>query len=177
MQQDSRHLFKSYLSYRDAYDRNKVSRVARDNLSANFPKFRIDMKQSVSLMDAAAPGGPCIPGQMRLFVSTDGTFYPCERVSETSPAMKIGNLREGFDMGKVDRLLNIAQDTAEDCKNCWAFRHCKLCSGQSDNCGELSADLRRSQCESVREQVEDLFRDYLWTREFGISEDTWSKGV
>jgi uncharacterized protein len=177
LQQDSRHMYKSYLSFRDAYDRKKVSRVARESLSANFQRFKIEMKQAVSLMDVAAPGGPCIPGQMRLFVNADGILYPCERVSETSPAMKIGNLREGVDMGKVDRLLNIAQDTAEDCKNCWAFRHCKLCSGQSDNCGELSADLRRSQCESVREQVEDLFRDYLWTREFGISEDTWSKGV
>lgn len=177
LQQDDRHTFKSFLSYRDVYDQNKVSHVARENLSATLQRFKIDMKPSVALPEVAAPGGPCVPGQMRLFVSADGILYPCERVSETSPAMKIGDLKKGLDVGKADRLLNIAQDTAEDCKNCWAFRHCKLCSGQSDNCGELSADLRRSQCESVRGQVEDSFRDYLWMKEFGISEETLSQGV
>ena len=40
----------------------------------------------------------------------------------------------------------------------------------SDNCGELSADLRCSQCEGVRAQVEDTFRDYLWMKEFDVLE-------
>lgn len=177
LQQDGRHTFKSFLFYRDVYDQNKVSHVARENLSATLQRFKIDMKPSVALPEAAAPGGPCVPGQMRLFVSADGILYPCERVSETSPAMKIGDLEKGLDVGKADRLLNIARDTAEDCKNCWAFRHCTLCGGQSDNCGELSADLRRSQCGRVLEQVEDSFRDYLWMREFCISEETLSEGV
>lgn len=177
LKQDSRHMFKTYLTFQGVYERKRASHVACQDLSAMFQRFKIDMKPSVSLPEVVAPSGPCIPGQMRLFVSADGILYPCERVSESSPAMKIGNLREGFDMRKVDRLLNIAQDTAEECKDCWAFRHCKLCGGASDNCGKLSADLRRSQCDSVREQVEDSFRDYLWTREFGIPEDTLSKGV
>ncbi len=172
MRQDSCHAFKSYLSYRGVYDREKVSHVAYKILADIFQTFRIQMKPAVMLPDAAAPGGPCIPGQKRLFVSVDGNLYPCERVSETSLAMQIGNLKDGFDFKKVDKLLNIAQGTAEDCKDCWAFRHCTLCGRQSDNCGELSVDLRRSQCENVRAQVEDLFRDYLWMREFGISEDT-----
>ena len=171
IQQDSRHMFKSYLTYRGIYERRRASHVACQALSEIFHTFKIHMKPAISLPDVVSPGGPCIPGQMRLFVSADGIFYPCERVSETSPVMKIGNLREGVDFGKVDRLLNIAQDTAEDCKNCWAFRHCTLCGAQSDNCGELSAELRRSQCEDVRIRVEELFRDYLWTREFSILED------
>lgn len=176
MQQSNRHEFKGYLAYRGVYDRKKASNVACEALSEIFHTFKSNMKPTVSLPDAVAPGGPCIPGQQRLFVSVDGGLYPCERVSETSPAMNIGNLRDGFDFEKVDRLLNIAQDTAEDCKNCWAFRHCTLCGKQSDNCGQLSADLRRSQCKDVRTQVEDLFRDYLWVREFGISENAFNEG-
>ena len=37
--------------------------------------------------------GPCIPGQRRLFIDVNGNFFPCERVSETSDAMKIGDLK------------------------------------------------------------------------------------
>lgn len=176
MQQDRRHMFKSYLSYQGVYDRKKTSNVARETLSEIFHTFKTNMKSATSLPDVTAPGGPCIPGQQRLFVSVDGNLYPCERVSETSPAMRIGNLREGFDFRKVDMLLNIAQDTAEDCKDCWAFRHCTLCGRQSDNCGELSVDLRHAQCESVRIQVEDSFKDYLWAREFGIFEAVQNEG-
>lgn len=175
MQQDNRHMFRSYLAWRGVYERKRSSRVAWETLAATFARFKKDMKPTVPLPDVAAPGGPCIPGQKRLFVSTDGNLYPCERVSETSPVMNIGNLKDGFDFGKIDKLLNIAQDTAEDCKYCWAFRHCKLCAGQSDNCGILSPDLRRSQCENVRAQVEELFRDYLWMREFGVSENVLDK--
>lgn len=64
--------------------------------------------------------------------------------------MNIGNLSDGFDFNKVNQILNIAQTTEEDCKICWAFQHCTLCCRHSDNCGELSADLRRSQCDAGR---------------------------
>lgn len=172
LQQDSRYMFKSYLSYRGIYERNRTSYVAQEALAEIFYAFKKNMKPALSLPDVTAPGGPCLPGQQRLFVSTDGNFYPCERVSETSLAMRIGSLWEGFDYENVDKLLNVAQDTAERCKNCWAFRHCKLCCKQSDNCGELSAELRSSQCEGMRNQIEESFRDYLWMKEFDISEDT-----
>ena len=171
LQQDSRHEFCSYLAYLGKYEKDKVSSVALAGLSESFGRLKDSMKPSASLPDSAAPGGPCIAGELRLFVNTDGDLYPCERVSETSEAMKIGNLRDGFDLSKVDRLINVAQDTAENCKNCWAFRHCMLCCAQSDNCGELSADLRSSQCSKVRAQVEEKFRDYLWMREFGVPYD------
>ncbi len=171
LQQDSRYMFKSYLSCRGIYDKSRASYVAQEALAEVFHAFKKSMKPAVSLPDVTAPGGPCLPGQQRLFVSTDGILYPCERVSETSPAMMIGNLWDGFDYDKVDKLLNIAQATANRCKNCWAFRHCKLCCKQSDNCGELSPELRSSQCEGMRTQIEELFRDYLWMREFDISED------
>lgn len=176
LQQDSRYLFKSYLSFLGAYDRKCVSRIADTELADDFSHLKVSMKPSASLPDTVAPGGPCIAGERRLFVSVDGNLYPCERVSENSQAMNIGSLWEGFDFGKVDRILNIAQTTAEDCKNCWAFRHCMLCCRQSDNFGQLSADLRRSQCDGVRAQVEDKFKDYLWMREFGVSYDELNEG-
>lgn len=176
LQEDSRYTFKSYLAYRGVYDKKRSSRLAHEALYDIFNTFKTKLKPSTFLPDVTAPGGPCIPGQQRLFVSVDGNFYPCERVSETSPAMNIGNLWDGFDFRKIDRIINIAQITAERCKNCWAFRQCTLCGGQCDNNGELSVDLRCSQCREVRAQAEDLFKDYLWVKEFGVSEEILNLG-
>jgi len=168
IRQNDLHTFKSYLSLRGDYDLDSVSRVAHNALSTEIKRIQTRMKPEMSLNDVMAPGGPCIAGERRLFVSVDGNLFPCERVSETSMAMNIGNLWDGFDLLKVDRILNISQTTADDCKNCWAFRHCTLCCKHSDNCGELSADLRRSQCDGARSKVEDGLMDYLWMREFGV---------
>lgn len=170
IQQDSQYTFKSYLAVRGVYPRESASNIAYTSLNANFSRIKTNMRPKVSLADISAPGGPCITGERRLLVSAEGNLYPCERVSESSQAMNIGNLWDGFDFEKVDKILNVAQTTAEDCKNCWAFRHCTLCGKYSDNCGELSADLRRSQCDGVRAQVEETFRDYLWMKEFDVLE-------
>lgn len=170
-------MFKNYLAFRGVYDKEHVSRMSYVTLSDNIRRLQLRMKPARLLPDAVAPGGPCIAGERRLFVSVDGNLYPCERVSETSQIMNIGNLWDGFDLQKVDKILNVAKTTSEDCKNCWAFRHCMLCCRNSDNCGELSAELRRSQCSGVHVQVEDAFRDYLWMREFGVSYDAIMEGV
>lgn len=167
-QQNDCYTFKGYLAFRGIYDQENVSRVAYTTLANRFGKLQRRMKPEAPLPDVTAPSGPCIPGARRLLVDVDGNFYPCERVSETSQAMNIGNLQEGFDYDKVIKLLNIAQTTAESCKNCWAFRHCNLCCSHSDNCGELSADLRSSQCSNTRLYVEDMFKDYLWMKEFDV---------
>lgn len=37
----------------------------------------------------------------RLFVTVDGEFFPCERVSESNEIFKIGNLDDGFNIEKV----------------------------------------------------------------------------
>ncbi len=170
LQQDWQYIFKSYLAVRGVYPREFASNIAYTSLNSSFNRIKTNMKPKKTLSDVAAPGGPCITGERRLLVSADGKLYPCERVSEASQAMNIGNLWDGFDFEKVDKILNVAQTTAEECKNCWAFRHCTLCGKNSDNCGELSAKLRCSQCDNVRAQVEDGFRDYLWMKEFDVFE-------
>jgi len=50
------------------------------------------------------PGGPCIPGVMRPFVTNDGTIFPCERVNEESDVMKIGHIDAGFDIDKIENM-------------------------------------------------------------------------
>lgn len=128
------------------------------------------MKPSTGLAPVMAPGGPCVPGQRRLFVNVDGALYPCERISETSDIMRIGDIYNGIDHAKVDALLNIGQLTEEKCKHCYAVRYCTLCAKNCDNNGELSPELKASNCQSVHNEVMEKFRDYLFTREFSIGE-------
>ena len=163
------HNLKVYLSLINRYPQDSVSRVAKNNIRASYSKLKDDMTVFIELSDVTAPGGPCIPGGQRLFISADGDFYPCERVSETSEAMQIGNLNNGFDIAKAKNVLNIGQLTEEDCKNCWAIRHCQICVKHCDNNGSLCADFKRSQCEQIKDQVELQLKDYLFLKDFGVS--------
>lgn len=64
----------------------------------------------------AIPGGPCEPGVTRLFVTTAGALLPCERVSETTKDMYIGTLDSGFDLGQIEKMINVSKLTSDSCK-------------------------------------------------------------
>ena len=118
------------------------------------------------LPDATSPGGPCVPGQLKLFVTVHGEFYPCERVNESSAVMNIGNLDDGFHLERARNLLNIGALTADKCRDCWAFTECNLCAKQADNSCELSGALKETFCEGVLFNVEAELRNILLLREF-----------
>ncbi len=75
--------------------------------------------------NSISPNGMCLPGVQRLFVDTDGNFYPCERVGK---AGNIGNVEHGFDFNKINELLgNYVTHSTKECLGCWAVRLCSLC--------------------------------------------------
>lgn len=111
--------------------------------------------------------GPCIPGQLRLFMTTDGNFLPCERVSEQSDAFIIGNLDEGFFMDKVLNILNIGKLTSEDCKNCFAFRHCTVCANMAYHNNTLSKSTKAEACKNSRYQFYQILQDACMLQELG----------
>lgn len=102
------------------------------------------------LFDTAAPSGPCIPGKMRLFIDCFGNLFPCERVSETNPNMKIGTLDTGFDVHQANELLNISKLTEADCKECWAFSLCSACGKYAESNNSLCATKRLAYCSKSR---------------------------
>ena len=55
--------------------------------------------------------GGCIPGVQKLFVTVEGKFYPCERVSEIYDTTNIGNIDTGLDIDKIKALSNIQDYT------------------------------------------------------------------
>lgn len=65
----------------------------------------------------------CFPGY-KIFVSTDGTFYLCERVSTSFP---IGNVNEGLNYGKIVKMIQKYFDHMDKCNNCKIRTRCRFC--------------------------------------------------
>lgn len=128
-----------------------LTRLSGDELAGTQLAMQ-KIKYSV-LGDETAPGGPCIPGKMKLFVNCTGHFYPCEKVSEGSECQCIGSVDDGFDLEHANAILNIGKLTADECRNCWAFVQCNICTKKADDHGRLSADKKRKACKATREAV------------------------
>ena len=70
--------------------------------------------------------GSCFPpGSIKIFLSTNGEYYVCEKMDYT---FSIGNIQTGIDYEKVNDIVkkfyNFKKDT---CKTCWAKKLCSLC--------------------------------------------------
>ena len=157
--------FKVYLSLLGRYPNDKVSATIKFNVVENIRQQISNMEKRTGLYKEMSHGGPCIPGQKKFFVTIEGNFLPCEKVNETSDAMCIGNIYDGFDYEKARKLLNVVQLTEDDCRNCWAIRYCLLCARFCDNNGKLSAELKKSNCKSIKYTVENNLRDFLMYQE------------
>lgn len=145
-------LFLSYLYYMGIIDKDGISPIKLilakeliDEIEKGHATNRIGKY--------AAPSGPCIPGQARLFITCKGEMYPCERVSETSEIMKIGNLEVGINCEKAIYLLQVGKVGENICKNCWAFRKCKMCAKLTDDGDKMSAEKKFSHCNEIKERA------------------------
>jgi uncharacterized protein len=160
-------IFKYYLSKLGKLDKSFASKILSNYMEV---KRKRGGKQNISingLPDKTSRGGPCIPGTQRLFLNANGDFYPCERVSEASDVMKIGNIDDGIQIDKVRNLLNVGKISEEKCKNCWVFIYCALCASDADNGNELSYQKMKTKCISMCNSIENDFKDYCTLRELG----------
>jgi uncharacterized protein len=159
------HLFLALMSYWGRYPVENISSISRTvmlNALDNIYKF----EESPVIKTYDVPSGPCIPGQMRLFSDINGNLFPCERVSETSDAMHIGNLKEGFDIEQIDYLLNFSRITEEECKTCWAFRYCNQCAKKADDGTKtMSKELKLRNCKDTKATVYSEIMQYLIMKE------------
>lgn len=115
--------------------------------------------------------GPCVPGQLRLFVDVEGNFFPCERVSESTNDMIIGNIETGFDIEKVKKLLNIGELTKNECKDCFAFRHCVVCATMADEAGKITREKKLHACQISKVTFENMLKDLCALKECGLTVD------
>ena len=71
------------------------------------------------------PNGVCVPGLRRIFVSVDGKFHICEKVTEYVP---IGDVYNGLNYDKIQSIMKeYLEKSLEKCCKCWAVRLCSLC--------------------------------------------------
>ncbi len=147
-----------------------------DNFYVNIFNFSDLMQESDRLPDKFQHNGPCIVGSKKLFISTDGLFFPCEKCCESSESMNIGDINSGFQLEKIRMLLNLGQLTKEKCKNCWAIRLCSICPGLLElNHGDITPESKEKICKETLEAVEEQLLDYCTLRDFGYNfqEETW----
>ena len=73
------HEFKAYLSELGKYPKEKVSKIAYNNLHQNIARLNMSMQPQKTLLDTMSHSGPCIPGQRRLFIDVNGNFFPLRK--------------------------------------------------------------------------------------------------
>jgi len=111
-------------------------------------------------------GGPCIPGGKRVFVSTKGEMYPCEKVPEVN-VMSIGNLEYGFNLDNIKKLMNIGKISDKQCKGCWAFIYCTQCVNQVVDKEQLSQSAKLKHCPEAKDIAQRGFEQILLLKELG----------
>lgn len=115
------------------------------------------------------PGGQCLPGIQRLFVKVDGTFLPCERLTEDSKDLWIGNLEDGFHIENAKKILNISKITEAECSKCWCYKMCNQCVTKAGETGKIEKSSRLKWCEQTREGIEHLIKNYILLKHTGCS--------
>ena len=98
--------------------------------------------------------GCCVPGQRRIYVTTDGRFLLCEKVGNIP---EIGNVHSGLDVERIRKVYvdDFIAEATQYCKNCWAINLCSLCYVNCyDEHGPHFAYRHRS-CMSERKYIEE----------------------
>lgn len=148
-------------------DKEYVSDLMLSSKSAT-DRFRKIIHQKTGLAPITTHGGPCLPGVMRLFTSTDGKFYPCERVGEIE-YFNIGSVDDGFYIDKMKRLLNIGNITEDKCIDCWNLPNCMICSKEID-LGDKQEPTRENKlpvCKTKQIGVKNDLYEQCVLKEFG----------
>lgn len=126
--------------------------------------LRIHRRGLKRIPDQVHPGGICIPGVRRVFVTPDGYFYPCERVNQRSIALCLGDLDRGLCPELIYKLITDFTSLAyEDCLKCWCLRFCGICFTAADYRACLDAEAKRLSCRAYRFHMHEILKRYLDT--------------
>ncbi len=107
---------------------------------------------------AISMNGCCIPGLRRIFVDTDGKFYPCERVGN---AYNIGDIDMGLDINKINEVVdNYIEQSEADCLKCWGLKLCSVCFSYARKGNEFSLERKRERCRRALRVLHDDFVTY-----------------
>ena len=137
-----------------------VQKAMFERVAMAFYKRGYATSECPSLPERFCPLPMCLPGIRRLYVNTDGAYYPCERVQET-PTFRIGSVDEGVSATKVRNLLQTFVDLSkEQCRSCWCVSMCTAgCVVAVMKEGKLDPDAREQACVSCRNRTHRIMID------------------
>ena len=155
-EKDNSGVIPSLLEYAGAYIDQVVSdeqppkvlkRLFDDPVKAVYMRSEQQMPETLRLE------GACFPGERKLFVDTDGSFYMCEKFGKRA---QIGNVDKGIDSEAVTRYIDdFTQIRNEACTDsCWSQRLCLPCiQSAKDYSAEISSQGLSQSCEGFKSQA------------------------
>jgi uncharacterized protein len=75
--------------------------------------------------------------------------------------MQIGDIHLGFDLDKVNKLMNVAKVTEDQCKECWAITRCHMCAKHADNGDSLCAEKILQGCNNEKYDFEYRLKRHI----------------
>lgn len=153
-----------YIELPNYSDKGNFSEIAEYKTEEWYISRLKKMNEKTYIPDNWHHGGPCIPGIRRLFVDTDGYFFPCEKAIENI-GLSVGSLKDGIDERKIEKFLNIGKLTSNECKKCFAFRFCSICAAHCIDPikGCMTAEYKKIECENQRRIADAFLRIYVDT--------------
>lgn len=146
------------VAYANEYANYKES----ENFQKEYKVFLDAYYNKIQLNTKWYDCGGCIAGAQRLFVSVDGSFYPCEKVPEI-PVVSIGSLSSGFDFKQVLRVTNAPCVSQDKCCRCWAARFCSMCVCYCvDSVSQsICAEAKMLHCQENLRKAEKMLKEYV----------------
>lgn len=136
--------------------------MAFDGYFSRLHRKRWTCAEARRHLKACSPGGACVAGVSRTFVTAIGEYYPCERVPQCE-ACRIGDVTTGIDKEKAYAMLKeFVECTRAECQSCWCLPICSVgchASVRDKNNGFTKAAKIRA-CERVRESQHNRLVDY-----------------
>ncbi len=100
----------------------------------------------------------CVPGNQKLFVSSEGSYYICEKIDHD---FKIGSVEDGLDYQGMSVIVNKWIEFREKtCANCWARYLCSSCYINFASDGSFKNNIY--ECLKFRKQIENLLKVYIF---------------
>ena len=124
------------------------------------PLKRIAFRREEIMPERLMLEGSCYPGNRKLFVDTNGTFYICERFGRRIP---IGDAENGINQKLIDNVIeNFREIRNELCTDCWAQRICTPCIQSSKDSGkDISKKGLFQTCNSNKSQILVALTQYV----------------
>jgi uncharacterized protein len=153
-------IFEQYLQYHTQEIKNNLY-FARAQLDKQIKMLYLRSLKPFDHYSFYYPNGICIPGARSLFVSSNGDFYPCEKLYDHKDLI-IGDLNSGFNKDKILEYVNdYCKITLSLCGDCWAYRLCSECflSIRKNNLWNL--EKRKDNCLGVKSMWASIMFIYV----------------